>query len=66
MTTFAIHAQQIVADPDLDLTLGNDIGNEILLRAAAETKTKKVPGSGRRVQGQSGESRAWTMGGRVD
>lgn len=62
MQTATIQAQQITADPDLDMTVGHHIGDEILLSVAAATKVKKVKAG----QASSSSSRAWSLGGRVD
>lgn len=47
--------------PDADV-----IGDEILLESAAKLKVASVTAPGRLSRNQATESRAWTLGGRVD
>jgi hypothetical protein len=61
MQTATIQASTILADPEIDMTAGHHVGDEILLNVAAATKVKKVPSAQR-----SAESRAWSLQGNVD
>jgi hypothetical protein len=51
--------------PELDRPDADQIGDEILLDSAAKIRTGRVSG-GNASSRQSAESRAWTLGGRVD
>lgn len=51
--------------PDLDRPDAAQIGDEILLEAAANTRVGKVH-AGHRTANQSADARAWTSRGRVD
>lgn len=53
--------------PDLDETLGDQLGDEILIVAAAASKVATVPaGPASGGMTQSHQARAWTGGGSVD
>lgn len=52
--------------PDLDPTVGETIGDDILLDAAKSERIKRVKGGGRQSSLQSHTARAWTRGGNVD
>jgi hypothetical protein len=51
--------------PELERPDADQIGDEILLASAASTKVAKVTAGGI-GRNQSAQSRAWTLGGRVD
>ena len=52
--------------PDLDPAVGNEIGDEILLDAAAASKVAKVKSGGTSTRFTGSQSRAWSLGGNVD
>lgn len=64
-TTTPVTDLPVVHSP-LDPEVAERLGDDVLLSSAADTKVQRV----RRTNGgrslQSGESRAWTMGGDVD
>lgn len=51
--------------PDLDRPDADEIGDDILMEAAANAKVGKVHAA-RRTANQSADARAWTSRGRVD
>lgn len=65
MSTSTLTKPKAPVIPDLDRPDAEEIGDEILLDAAANTKVGKVH-AGTRTINQSADSRAWTSRGRVD
>lgn len=63
MSTMTITEAPVL--PDLDRPDAAQIGDEILLEAAANTRVGRVH-AGRRTANQSADARAWTQRGRVD
>lgn len=65
MNTQTLTKPQAPVLPELDRPDAEEIGDEILLEAAANVKVGKVH-AGARTANQSADSRAWTSRGRVD
>lgn len=65
MTTATLTAPA-VAPTEIDPALGMQIGDELLLGAAARERVSKVQATGGRAASQSHTARAWTLGGQVD
>lgn len=67
MNTTITPTEMPVIDSPLDPEVADGLGDEMLLAAAAGTKTQRVGGTGRSsFINRSGESRAWTSAGNVD
>lgn len=65
MSTRTLTKPQAPVIPDLDRPDAEELGDSILMEAAANAKVGKVHAA-RRTANQSADARAWTSRGRVD